>query len=342
MMKYIHGNLFDSQAEVIVNAVNTVGVMGKGIALDFKEKYPSNMAAYKQACTDGVVQIGKVFPVSVTESNSVVWVVNFPTKMHWKGKSDIEWIKAGLVDLKRFIKSYNIKSIAIPPLGAGHGGLSWSEVKKCIENELSSLTDVVIEIYEPLVKKNNDPVIYMSTICSVLAERMHLANNIPLSFRELELCFYIWRKFTNSKIDINGEYVAYRDGQKIPSYLMDVAMRGQIFISDDDYIKPILTKSIIFKIERKSDLLSKSDLSAIEKLSLFLFPFQSISGLSFIASILAALETKKISKKTITIDKIPSIGDKIYSLVYMLPSDDEQLHKAKVRDALTRLGLLFR
>ncbi|MDH0137715.1 macro domain-containing protein [Aeromonas caviae] len=342
MIKFIHGNLFDSQAKVIVNAVNTVGVMGKGIALDFKEKFPSNMAAYKQACTDGIVQIGKVFPVRVTESKSVEWVVNFPTKKHWKGKSDIEWIKAGLVDLKKFIESHNVASIAIPPLGAGHGGLPWNEVKTCIVSELSSLIDVDIELYEPLVKKNNDPVLYVSTICSVLAEKMHLANGIPLSFRELDLCFYIWRKFTNCKVDIDGEYFEYSGGLNIPSYLVDVAMRGKIIINDDDYIRPMLTSSLIFKLDRKIELLSKSDLSAIEKLFLFLFPFQSISGLSFIASMLAALEAKKISKKTIAVDKIPSIVNKIYPLVYMLPSDDEQLHKAKVRDALTRLGLLFR
>ncbi|MNF45859.1 Macro domain protein [compost metagenome] len=342
MMKYIHGNLFDSQAEVIVNAVNTVGVMGKGIALDFKEKYPSNMAAYKQACTDGVVQIGKVFPVRVTESNSVIWVVNFPTKKHWKGKSDIEWIKTGLVDLKRFIKSSNIKSIAIPPLGAGHGGLSWGEVKKCIEEELSSLTGVDIEIYEPLVKKNNDPIVYMSTISSILAEKMYLSNNIPLSFRELELCLYIWAKYYNPKIDVKLEYVDYSDNLNAPPYLKDVAVRGGISLNDDNYIKPILTPSVIYKFERKNELLSKNDSSSIDKLFLFLFSFQSISGLSFIASMLAALETKRISRKTITIEKIPSIVDKIFTLVYRLPSDDEQLHKLKVRDALMRLGVLFR
>ena len=341
-MKFIHGNLFDSQAKAIVNAVNTVGVMGKGIALDFKERYPSNMSAYKEACSDGAVQIGKVFPVKVTESNTVDWVVNFPTKKHWKGKSDIDWIKAGLVDLKKFIKSHNIESIAIPPLGAGHGGLSWGEVRKCIEDELSGLTGVEIEIYEPLVKKNNDPVVYVSTISSVLAEKMYLSNNVPLSFRELELCLYIWVKYHNPKIDIKLEYVDYNDDLNISSYLNDVAVRGGITLNKEDYIKPILMPSIIYKFERKNELLSKNDLSSIDKLFLFLFSFQSISGLSFIASMLAALETKKISKKTITIEKIPSIVDKIYTRVYMLPSDDEQLHKLKVRDALMRLGVLFR
>lgn len=341
-MKFINGNLFDSQAKAIVNAVNTVGVMGKGIALDFKEKYPSNMEAYKKACTDGTVQIGKVFPVRVTESNVVEWVVNFPTKKHWKGKSDIDWIKAGLIDLKEFIKSHNIESIAIPPLGAGHGGLSWSEVKKCIEDELSSLNDVSIEVYEPLVKKNNDPAVYVSTICSILAERMYSISNVPFSFRELELCFYIWYKFVNAKVDIGVEYADYNDNLDIPSYLMDVSVRGEIFISRENYIKPIFTPSMIYKLERKGELLGKSDLSSIDKLFLFLFPFQSISGLSFIASMLAALETKKINKKTITVEKIPSIVEKIHTRVYMLPSDDEQLHKLKVQDALTRLGVLFR
>lgn len=342
MMKYVHGNLFDSHAKVIVNAVNTVGVMGKGIALDFKEKYPSNMAAYKQACTDGVVQIGKVFPVRVVENNHVEWVVNFPTKKHWKGKSDIEWIKSGLVDLKRFIISSNVKSIAIPPLGAGHGGLSWSDVKKCIENELSSLTDVEIEIYEPLVKKSNDPIVYISTICSILAERMYSTNGVPLSFRELELCLYIWYKYISPKIDLPIEYVDDNCHLNVPSYITDVAVRGGIFMNEDDYTRPILTSSKIFKLERKSDLLSKGDLASIDKLFLFLFSFQSISGLLFIASMLAALDAKRISKKAITVEKIPSIVEKIHTHVYMLSSDDEHLHKRKLHDALIKLGLSFK
>ncbi|MFM5708093.1 macro domain-containing protein [Aeromonas veronii] len=342
MIKYIHGNLFDSHAKAIVNAVNTVGVMGKGIALDFKEKYPSNMAAYKQACTDGIVQVGKVFPVRVTESDTVEWVINFPTKKHWKGKSDIEWIKTGLIDLKKFIKSSSIKSIAIPPLGAGHGGLSWNDVKKCLESELSSLADVDIEIYEPLVKKNNDPVVYVSTICSILAEKLYSTNNIPLSFRELDLCFYIWNEIFNPKVHVDVEYVDYNDVQCIPSYLMDVAIRGGIFIREEDYVIPILTSSMIFKFERKGELLKRSDLLSIDKLFLFLLPYQSISGLSFIASILAALDAKKINKKNITVEKIKSIVEKIHAQVYMLSSDDEELHKIKIRDSLANLGLLFK
>ncbi|MEQ8471904.1 MAG: macro domain-containing protein [Marinoscillum sp.] len=149
MIRYLTGNILDSEAEALVNTVNTVGVMGKGIALQFKKVYPNNFKAYSQACKDEQIDIGKLF---VTKDRSVStgekYIINFPTKKNWRKPSEYEYIEKGLKDLLNVIDSYNIKSIAIPPLGAGNGGLEWQKVKNIISKYLSQV-DVDVLVYEP-------------------------------------------------------------------------------------------------------------------------------------------------------------------------------------------------
>jgi len=155
MIHYTQGNLLNAEADAIVNTVNTVGVMGKGIALMFKERFPKNMQEYAKACKAKEVHTGKMF---VTETGELIgprWIVNFPTKQHWRSPSKMEWITTGLADLKHFIVDKNIKSIAIPPLGAGNGKLDWLDVKPQIEKALADLGDVDIYVYEPTSKYQN-------------------------------------------------------------------------------------------------------------------------------------------------------------------------------------------
>lgn len=155
MITYTQGNLLEAPAEALVNTVNTVGVMGKGIALMFKERFPLNMAAYAQACKQGDVTIGKMFVTETGELLGARWIINFPTKQHWKAASQMQWIEQGLLDLRRFIIENNVRSIAIPPLGAGNGGLNWNDVKPLIERILGDLTEVDISIYEPSTQYQN-------------------------------------------------------------------------------------------------------------------------------------------------------------------------------------------
>ena len=155
MIRYTRGNLLDEPVEALVNTVNTVGVMGKGIALMFKERFPKNMAAYSQACKAGQVTTGKMFVTETGELMGARWIINFPTKQHWRDKSKIEWIEEGLQELKQFIIEHQVKSIAIPPLGAGNGGLNWHEVKSKIEAALSDLDQVEIVIFEPTAQYQN-------------------------------------------------------------------------------------------------------------------------------------------------------------------------------------------
>lgn len=155
MITFTEGNLLDADAEALVNTVNTVGVMGKGIALMFKEAFPDNFAAYERACKAKQVQLGKMF---VTERKDLLgpkWIINFPTKGHWRYPSQMKWIEDGLADLARFISEKEIRSIALPPLGSGNGGLEWSDVRPLIEDALGTLENVNVIVYEPTAKYQN-------------------------------------------------------------------------------------------------------------------------------------------------------------------------------------------
>jgi O-acetyl-ADP-ribose deacetylase (regulator of RNase III) len=154
MITFAQGNLLEANAEALVNTVNTVGVMGKGIALMFKERFAENYRRYAAACKANEVRTGKMFVTEVRELGGPRWIVNFPTKQHWRGNSKIEWVSEGLQDLRRFLVDNNVQSVAIPPLGAGNGGLEWDDVRRLIEDALGELS-VHVVVYEPTKKYQN-------------------------------------------------------------------------------------------------------------------------------------------------------------------------------------------
>lgn len=149
MIHYTQGNLLHADTEAVVNAVNTVGVMGKGLALAFKKAYPENFTEYEVACKAGLLKTGRMF---VTENRSLHgprWIINFPTKQHWRQPSRFEWITAGLVDLRQVIVDRHGRSIAIPPLGCGNGGLDWEQVRPAIAAAFKDLPELEVRVYEP-------------------------------------------------------------------------------------------------------------------------------------------------------------------------------------------------
>lgn len=154
MIHYTTGNLLESKAEALVNTVNTVGVMGKGIALMFKERFSDNFQQYARACKAGEVQTGQMFVTEPAELDGPRWVINFPTKQHWRHPSRLEWVTEGLQDLRHFLQEKNVRSIAIPPLGAGNGGLDWPVVREQIEAALGDL-DIDITVFEPTASYQN-------------------------------------------------------------------------------------------------------------------------------------------------------------------------------------------
>jgi O-acetyl-ADP-ribose deacetylase (regulator of RNase III) len=149
MIEQGQGNLLQADAEALVNTVNCVGFMGKGIALQFKQAYPENFHAYEKAVREGVVRPGSMFVFETGRYINPKLIINFPTKRHWRGKSRLEDIESGLVALVEELRKRGIKSIAVPPLGCGNGGLDWSVVRPMIVSALEPLSDVRVFLYAP-------------------------------------------------------------------------------------------------------------------------------------------------------------------------------------------------
>jgi len=147
-IKFEKGNLLEANVDALVNTVNCVGIMGRGVALQFKNAFPDNYDAYKQACELEQVQPGRMFVFETGQLNPR-YIINFPTKRHWKGKSRMEDIESGLTALEEEVRRRRIKSIAIPPLGSGLGGLNWMDVRPKIIGALEPIEGLEVEIYEP-------------------------------------------------------------------------------------------------------------------------------------------------------------------------------------------------
>lgn len=150
MIRFTKGDILRTDAEALVNTVNCVGVMGRGVALQFKKRFPANYSAYAAACERGEVQPGRMFVVATGALTHPHYIINFPTKRHWRNKSRLEDIENGLQALVAEIRSHGIRSIAIPPLGSGLGGLDWTEVRPRIAQAMADLPEVDVLIFEPL------------------------------------------------------------------------------------------------------------------------------------------------------------------------------------------------
>ena len=149
MIDYRVGDILSENTEALVNTVNCVGVMGRGIALQFKKAFPDNYKAYARACKQDEVQPGRMHVFETGQLANPHYIINFPTKRHWRGKSRIEDIEIGLEALVQEIRERNIRSVAIPPLGSGLGGLDWNEVRPRIQKALTQLKDVQVTVFEP-------------------------------------------------------------------------------------------------------------------------------------------------------------------------------------------------
>lgn len=193
MIQYVKGNLLESSAEALVNTVNTVGVMGKGIALQFREAFPENYRVYRNACHDKSLRIGDVL---IVEDYNLMsgrkLIVNFPTKTHWKLPSEYCYIELGLKALHREIINRKIRSIAIPPLGSHNGGLDWQHVKSMIENAFADL-ECDIMIYEP---------------SDVIIERMKSERIKLTPARAMLLSMF-------NEMNVNGEFASVFAAEKL-------------------------------------------------------------------------------------------------------------------------------
>jgi O-acetyl-ADP-ribose deacetylase (regulator of RNase III) len=200
MMKFLQGNLLDAPAEALVNTVNTVGVMGKGIALMFKEAFPDNFRAYDEAVKRKEVRIGRMFVTENRAFDGPKWLINFPTKKHWRQPSKLEWIVDGLKDLRRVVEEKGIHSIALPPLGCGNGGLDWSDVRPEIERAFAQLHDLDVWVFEPTPKYQNvakrSGLMKLTPARALVAEmiRRYWVLGIECTYLEVQkLCWFLER-----------------------------------------------------------------------------------------------------------------------------------------------------
>ena len=221
MIRYTTGNLLEARAEALVNTVNEVGVMGKGVALMFRESFPRSAGAYQLAAKAGDVRVGRVF---VTEGESLIspkYILHFPTKKHWRHPSRIEWIRSGLRDLVRVIREQRIGSVALPPLGCGNGGLDWEVVRREIEAALDAIPDVEVFLYEPTQTYENAPkgagVEGLTVPRALMAQLIRRCEVLGLGCTNLEaqkLAWFVKRWIDLCKVDnvLELEFVPNRYG----------------------------------------------------------------------------------------------------------------------------------
>lgn len=275
MIKYVTGNILDSEVEALVNTVNTDGIMGKGIALQFKKAFPTNFKLYQQACKDKIVDIGKLF---ITKDSNITsgtkYIINFPTKQSWRKPSEYSFIESGLDDLLRVLQVNNIKSIAIPPLGAGNGGLEWERVKNIIERKLSN-SNIDILVYEPnaIIKEHlkTERIKLTDARALLLYVLYDLVKNgeYVSEFSSEKICYFLQRlgakkyfklNFTpnfygpySGKVKyvlniLNGSYImGYSDMDKKPFEPLTLVADGY-----DDVKKHIENDAVLFDIANKT------------------------------------------------------------------------------------------
>lgn len=298
MIKYITGNILDSEAQALVNTVNTDGVMGKGIALQFKKAFPNNYKQYKIACKEGNIDIGKLFiceDINIYSGRKLI--INFPTKKSWRKPSEYSFIESGLNDLINLINDHNIKSIAIPPLGAGNGGLEWSVVKNIIEKKMSNL-DIDIYVYEPndIIKEHlkTERIRLTDARALLLYVLYDLVKNgeYVSEFSSEKVCYFLQRlggeKYFRLNFEpnfygpysgkvryvlnvLNGSYLSgYSDMNKKPfepiSILADGYEDVKKYIEDDQTLFALASKTIEFLTGFYSDF-SLELLSSLDYLS---------------------------------------------------------------------------
>lgn len=196
MIRYEEGNLLASGAEALVNTVNEVGVMGRGIALMFRDAFPENTRLYQQAAKRKEIRVGHIFATATGSYTGPRWIVNFPTKRHWRNPSRLEWVSEGLDDLVSQVQRLGIRSIALPPLGCGNGGLDWEQVRPLIERFAQRLPDVDVIAYAPTAHYQNKPkergVEHLTPARALIAELVRQYSILGLDCTILEVQKLAW------------------------------------------------------------------------------------------------------------------------------------------------------
>ncbi|MFN8437035.1 MAG: macro domain-containing protein [Cytophagales bacterium] len=321
MIHYKIGNLLDSEASALVNTVNTVGVMGKGIALQFKNMFPNNFKSYSIACKNKELKVGQLL---ITEDESLLSgkkiIVNFPTKTNWRLPSEYEYIEKGLIELAKIINERNIKSIAIPPLGSGNGGLDWNKVKQLIENHLSSV-DCEIFVFEPNAKiqevLSKERVKLTPARAMLLAVLYELVRNgeFVSEFASEKVAYFLQRFGAKEtfKLDFKPNFYGPYSGKvkHVLYYLNGSYIMG--YSSKDK--KPFEELGIVTNAE--SDVINFLDIpenveykAIVEKTKKFLNGFYSSFGLELLSTIDFIMSEKKIETQEAIAKELENWSDR--------------------------------
>jgi O-acetyl-ADP-ribose deacetylase (regulator of RNase III) len=300
------GNLLDAPVEALVNTVNTVGIMGKGIALQMKNAFPENTKAYTRAVKEGGIKLGEVLVVPVNPINSVKYIINFPTKAHWRFPSKLEWIKNGLQDLRNKLIAHSIASVALPPLGCGNGGLNWNDVKPVIEAALNDLPINII-VYEPSVeiqallkKEDKTSASRLTPVRAMLLQllyRYRALGEFTSEFAAEKLSYFLQR-FGDKQLKLDfqkGLYGPYSGKVRHILYAMNgYYLKGY----EQKDAKPFEALELI--VERSSEVkeyneknLTQYDKSRLELISSFIDGFESPYGLELLATVDFLIQEEK-------------------------------------------------
>lgn len=298
MINIIKGDILKQNTEAIVNTVNCVGVMGRGIALSFRENYPENYKEYKTACDKGEVAPGRMFVYFTGDIFERRYIINFPTKKHWKEKSRIDYIKNGLDDLVKVINEYKIKSITIPPLGCGLGGLDWNIVRPIIENSMSKLPDVEVNIIEPdnsfeierkktVVSEKSKLTIGRASLLVLMSRYLEGMMDISVSLLELHKLMYFLQE-SGESLRLNYKKALYGPYAVNLRHVLDVM--NNVYISGYDDREDNPDKEIYFKDHSfilAEDFLASHEgtLEKIEKVSKLISGFETPFGMELISTV---------------------------------------------------------
>ena len=299
MITYKHSNLLQSDADALVNTVNMVGIMGKGIALQFKEYFALNFKLYQKACRAKEVKIGKMFVTETGLFTGPKYIINFPTKTDWRANTRIEYIEEGLEDLIRIIKEKDIKSIAVPPLGCGNGGLDWKDVKPLMARTLSVVADKVdIEIYEPghhtyaktTVSSQAPKLNKVRALIIALAHRYNFLG-FDISHLEIQKLAYFLQAMGQPDLKLQfekGAFGPYAVNLKhLLAYLEGYYFKGQIRFQD---MKPtdalLLVKDYLPEVDKIIEAeLSDEEKRRLKRLGSLIEGFESPFGLELLATV---------------------------------------------------------
>jgi O-acetyl-ADP-ribose deacetylase (regulator of RNase III)/uncharacterized protein YwgA len=294
MIKYTKGNILSANTEAIINSVNTAGVMGKGVALAYKKAYPDNFVFYEKVCKEKKFDVGQIL-VFRTGKLLPKFIINFPTKKHWRNPSKIQWIESGLDELVKQIEVLEIKSIAIPPLGSGNGKLDWNQVRNLIHSKLENLRNCEVVVYEPGFITEKNPIPENTAPRLTLARAMllylfykykALDYNLNLLVSQ-KLAYFLQRFGEPLKLRYEkGWYGPYAPNlNKVLEYLNGHYIHyNQENDKPDNTIKVDLTKRIEIEAYLKTNA-SVGQLSRLEHVSQLIDGFETPFSLELLATV---------------------------------------------------------